>query len=127
MGYYDWPKHEESYSFKGQYLFGPSLLVAPVATPAEADGYARKDIWLPPGQWVEWTHGRAATLKAGKDGLHLAAQKYSNVEIPIFARAGAVIPLRGELESSSWPDPLILDAVRGVEGTTVSSTVYDDA
>merc|ERR1712071_273387 len=28
--YYEWPLHEEAYANRGQYMFGPSMLVAPV-------------------------------------------------------------------------------------------------
>ena len=40
--YYDHPTQEAAYDYKGQYMFGPSILVAPVAAPSgNTSGTAR--------------------------------------------------------------------------------------
>ncbi|MDE1176873.1 MAG: glycoside hydrolase family 31 protein [Edaphobacter sp.] len=66
---------------KDEYLFGPDLLVAPVI----AEGTQRA-VYLPAGEWVDyWTGvhvsgGRTIVVDAAID------------QIPVYARAGAVIP-----------------------------------
>lgn len=66
-----------------QYLFGSQLLVAPITT----QGQSVKDVYLPEGEWYDfWNGGRAIgngvkQYATGTDG------------IPVYARAGAVVPL----------------------------------
>jgi len=44
------PTDPNAYAADTQYLFGPSLYVAPVVT----QGATTRDLWLPPGRWVDW-------------------------------------------------------------------------
>jgi len=86
--YHDNPHHEEAYHCPDAYTFGTELLVAPYITPADPDTrLSRQVIWLPPGDWF-----------AFEDGLHFPGERwqvvYGNLEhIPVFARAGAIVPL----------------------------------
>jgi alpha-D-xyloside xylohydrolase len=72
---------EHARRMKDEYLFGPDLLVAPVV-----DESTRRVVYLPEGEWVDyWT------------GAHIAGSKAIVVDaaidqIPVYARAGAVIP-----------------------------------
>lgn len=70
-------------TFDQQYLFGSQLLVAPIT----AQGQTVKDVYLPSGEWYDfWNGGRAIG-----DGVK---QYYAGTDsIPVYARAGAVIPL----------------------------------
>jgi len=122
--YYEYPLHEDAYAFKGQYLFGPSLLVAPITTQS-VNGSARKDIWIPPGKWVEWSS--AERFEGGSNGSRLMARQYRTSVLPFFARAGAVIPQRSQDASTPWPNPLLLQVVPGDAASSVVSEVYDDA
>jgi alpha-glucosidase/oligosaccharide 4-alpha-D-glucosyltransferase len=81
-----------------QYRFGPDLLVAPVLV----DGARERSLYLPEGRWIEWW-GSVDYLES-TGGFELAdAQVHeggSEVtvpapidEIPLFVRAGAVIPM----------------------------------
>ena len=80
----DWPDDPTCWQIADQYAFGRSLLVAPVV---EKDATTRT-LYLPAGEWVDiWdgtTHDGGAwiTIDAPWD------------RIPVFARHGAVIPLR---------------------------------
>jgi alpha-D-xyloside xylohydrolase len=66
---------------KDEYLFGPDLLVAPVI-----DEGTQRPVYLPPGEWVDYWTGKAI---AGGQVVIVD----SGVEmIPVWARAGAVIP-----------------------------------
>jgi alpha-glucosidase len=66
-----------------EYLLGPDLLVAPVV----AAGTTARHVYLPAGGWYDWHTGEAV---AGRRWL-LAPTPMER--IPVFARAGAVIPM----------------------------------
>ncbi|KQX60839.1 glycoside hydrolase family 31 protein [Streptomyces sp. Root1310] len=77
------------------FLLGDCLLVAPVLDP----GTDRRTVQLPRGRWYDTATGRAYQ----GPGQVLVEAPLSRV--PVFARAGAVIPVRGEdgrLELEVW-------------------------
>ncbi|MDA0182093.1 glycoside hydrolase family 31 protein [Solirubrobacter phytolaccae] len=69
-----------------QYLLGPDLLVAPVTQP----GMTARHVYLPAGDWHDWHTGER--LEGGR--WIVAATPMER--IPLYARAGSVIPL--------WPE-----------------------
>jgi alpha-glucosidase (family GH31 glycosyl hydrolase) len=77
------PDDPDAAQYDQQYMFGSQLLVAPITN----QGQTVKDVYLPAGEWYDfWNGGRASgegvkMYDAGPDG------------IPVYARAGAVIPL----------------------------------
>lgn len=93
-----WPDDPQALASADEYLFGPDLLVAPILTP----GVSTRDVYLPAGQWIDlW---RSVTYAAGSGGLVLAGAGVipggQSVtvpappdELPLFVRAGAVLPL----------------------------------
>ncbi len=98
--YLEYPLQDEAYRHPHEYLFGDALLVAPVL---EASGRAR--VWLPGGDWVGFFDGRH------HQGDSTLTERYAVDDIPVFVRAGAVIP---EQEVSAYsdakpPDRLILN------------------
>jgi alpha-glucosidase len=119
--YYDWPESPEAYDFKDEYMFGDDMLVAPVTSAMEASTeLATKSIWLPPGTWIEWFTG--AILK----GPAKLQRSFALDEIPVYVKAGAIVPLQPKmLHTGELPvDPLILVAFPGAEG---SSRIYGDS
>ncbi|MFE5515758.1 glycoside hydrolase family 31 protein [Streptomyces sp. NPDC056529] len=68
------------------FLLGDSLLVAPVLTP----GADRRAVRLPRGRWYDTATGRAYE---GPGQVLLDAPPS---RVPVLARAGAVVPVRGE-------------------------------
>ncbi|MBK9051663.1 MAG: DUF5110 domain-containing protein [Chloroflexi bacterium] len=111
--YHDYPHEEAAYHCLQQYLFGADLLVAPYTTPADkATRLSRQTVWLPEGDWYHfftgafWRGGRNLTV-------------YGLLEdIPVFARAGAVIPLGPEV---AWggvgiPNELHVHVFAGADG-----------
>jgi alpha-glucosidase len=93
-----YPADGRSLDRDDEYLLGPDLLVAPVIE----NGARMRSLYLPPGRWVDlW---RSASFQAGSGGLALGRALLlgggRNVsvpaplnELPLFVRAGAVIPL----------------------------------
>jgi hypothetical protein len=96
--YYAFPESDGAYGATAagdyaQYLFGAdSMLVAPVVRPASAQtGLAQKDVWIPPGLWLEkdtgvWHSGGAAGSVQGA----VLSKSYDLQEIPVFLAAGSV-------------------------------------
>ena len=72
---------ERARQVKDEYMFGPDLLVAPMVTPG-----SQRAVYLPQGEWVDyWT------------GAHVTGGRTLIVDVPVdqvplYARAGAVIP-----------------------------------
>jgi alpha-glucosidase len=65
----------------GQFLLGDSLLAAPILH----KGASRREVWLPPGPWVDWNTGGR---HEGGRGIHVEAPLGTT---PLFARAGAAL------------------------------------
>lgn len=117
--YYDHPKQEQAYSSKYQYMFGDDLLVAPVASPVSDDDLlAEQSVWLPQGDWYEWYSG--SMLQGGKTYTRFYAQD----EIPLFAKAGSIIPMYQDINHlQQQVNQFNLVIVPGVQGATV---LYED-
>jgi hypothetical protein len=118
--YYEWPELEEAYRYRGEYLFGDDLLVAPVTKPTSPiSGCAQARVWLPPGEWTYWFSGRTFT------GPGLIALQLPLDEIPLFVRGGAIIPMQPKMNRTGEKpvDPLILHIWPGDSG---SARVYED-
>lgn len=118
--YYDYPEMDDAYRFKNQYLFGNDLLVAPITTPVSPDTMlATKSIWLPPGEWFEWFTGTRL------QGPARVRRQFAIDEIPVYVKAGAIIPMQPQLRNSGQKpvNPLILTIFPGLAGDT---RVYED-
>ncbi len=122
--YYDWPESDEAYTSKNEYVFGENMIVAPVASPVDsASQLANEAIWLPKGDWIEWPTGRHFTGPAKLD------RKFSIRQIPVYVRAGAIVPMQPEMKYTGEKpvDPLIVSVFPLADGQSTSYTLYDDA
>ena len=118
--YYDYPNAPEAYDFRDEYTFGDDMIVSPVVKEVDKNSQlATESIWLPEGEWIEWSSG--AHLK----GPTKVDRTFSLTEIPVFIRAGAVIPMAPKMPFSEAKavDPLILTVMPGASGET---RVYAD-
>lgn len=87
--YYSSPEEEEAYTFDHQYMFGDQLVVAPVTQPLNPKyNTTQKVIWLPAGKFVLWHSGEMF------NGPKTLSRNFTLEEMPVFATAGAVIPMR---------------------------------
>ncbi|MFH0881366.1 MAG: TIM-barrel domain-containing protein [bacterium] len=117
--YWQWPELEGAYDHGDEYLFGSQLLVAPVAVPRDTvSRTAVRDVWFPPGRWTHLFTGR---VYEGPDTVRVASTLN---DLPVFARSGAIIPMKEFNERSDAPlDPLV---VRVYPGESGSFNLYED-
>lgn len=101
--YYDYPRHENSYRYKTQYMFGDDILVAPIGE-AMIDGKSTVKVWLPEGDnWFEWHTG--TMLSGGQE----VSREFTIEEYPIYIKAGAIIPMyMGAKNLSVEPENMML-------------------
>lgn len=74
-----------------EYLYGPSILVAPIyqATAADAQGNdVRHNIYLPQGEWVDYFTGNVY-----QGGAVLNSYDAPLWKLPVFIKVGSIIPM----------------------------------
>ena len=84
---------------EGQYMFGNSLLVAPKVKEF-VDGY---DMLVPEGTWFDYWTGQRVELKE-QDNKEMKGKLHLNPkldEIPVFVRAGSIIPRQPLVQNTS--------------------------
>ena len=100
------------------WMFGDWLLVSPVMDP----GQTQKSILLPPGQWIAWDSGK--TYRGGQRiNVPVDARTWS--DIPLFVRAGAIIPMQPVMEYVGQ-HPLTQVMVQVFPADTLSAFEYYD-
>eukprot|EP00937_MAST-01D_sp_MAST-1D-sp2_P000544 g544.t1 len=125
-----------------QFMVGPDLLARPIVTPADpsspdqpgpagfrrATGTQRVRVWLPPSArgWVDWNSSRVVPSAAGDSGTVVAVSAGPD-DVPIYVRAGAVMPLApaGTLDANERR-AVVWVVFPGGGGTPVNGTLYDD-
>ena len=117
-----WLKHGTGVTRLGRKRLSSGMLPdAPPAPPPPSTGETTWPIWVPPGQWVDWWSGALHT------GPLIVTRNWTEREIPLLVRAGAIIPMKGlEAQKQIAAERLILEAIwaPGVSGT---AHVYEDA
>ena len=76
---------------KYQYMYGPSMLVAPIYQPTQADAQGndiRNGIYLPEGQWIDYFTGDV--YEGGRILNNFGAPIW---KLPLFVKAGAIVPM----------------------------------
>jgi alpha-glucosidase (family GH31 glycosyl hydrolase) len=122
--YYDWPETPEAYSSKGEYVFGSNMIVSPVVAPVDkTTALASESVWLPKGDWVEWQTGTSF------HGPVEAKRNFSIRQIPVYVRAGAIVPEAPPMEYTSQKpvDPLIVNVFPLADAKRSSYSLYEDA
>src|SRR5262249_29550765 len=98
-----------------EYLWGRDLLIAPVVE----KGATTRRLYLPEGTWYDWWTGKTT---AGKQWIK---RPVDLATMPIYVRAGAIIPLDPARQYTAQPvtEPTTLRVYPGANGTF---TLYDD-
>lgn len=111
--YLEHPNFESCYRFD-EYLFGDSLLVAPILTPSN-----HRTVTLPDGTWYEFGTGKL--IEGGREVNVFAALE----QVPVYVRAGAILLRQGETVPpvQAFISDLLLDVYPGAEG---GSVLYED-
>jgi alpha-glucosidase (family GH31 glycosyl hydrolase) len=115
---FDYQNDENTYDKDYEFMLGRQLLVAPVLEKGD-----KWSLYLPQGKWIhywtgkEYPGGQTVTVNAplyGKDGL------------PLFVKAGAIIPMMPEMSFiyEKAPDPITLDVYPDATGPS-SYVMYD--
>jgi alpha-D-xyloside xylohydrolase len=106
---YDHPADPTTWHIDDEYLLGPDLLVAPMFEPR-----GRRDVYLPAGGWYDfWTDQQF-------QGARWITYEAELERLPLFVRAGSVIPMGPELQYANertW-DPLSFEVYPGDDGVT---------
>jgi alpha-D-xyloside xylohydrolase len=111
----DFPADPAVVAVGDEYMLGPAFLVAPVTE----QGATSRSVYLPAGaDWYDfWTERRYA----GGQTLTAAAPID---RIPVFVRAGSIVPLGAEVPSTATPQKLA--ELRVYPGRDAAFTLYDD-
>ncbi len=102
---YHFPDDPVTYPLHDQVLLGSQVMAAPIYHP----GREHRHVYLPVGDWYDWWTDEMLT-----GPVHLLA--YAPLErIPLYVRAGAIIPSGPDLHyADEYPlDPLTLDLYPG--------------
>ena len=112
----DFPGDRRAWAIKDEYLFGPDLLVAPV-TRYKARS---RSVYLPAGaSWYDFYTGQV--MRGGQEVTIDAPVD----RIPLFVRAGSIIPTGPAIQYTGQPQDhaLTLNVYTGAAGT---GSVYED-
>jgi len=112
----DFRSDPKVYDICDQYMFGPAFLVNPVTEPKAVS----RSVYLPaPTKWTNFWTGESST------GGRRADASAPRQVIPLFVRAGSIIPLGPDLQYADEKpaDPIELRIYTGANGTF---TLYED-
>lgn len=114
---FDFATDSKAPDISDEFMFGPSLLVAPVTE----QGATSRDVYLPKGtDWYDFWTGRRI---AGGQTIHRDAPLSV---LPLYVRAGSILPLGPEEEyTAEYPSaPIELRIYPGADGN--ASLYFDD-
>ena len=112
----DFPNDTKVFDIKDQYMFGPSILVAPVTDAA----VTKRNVYLPNGtKWINFWTGE--TIEGGKT---ISASAPLD-KLPLFIKAGSIVPFGPDLQYALEKnvDPIELRVYTGANG---SFSLYED-
>jgi len=111
----DFPNDPKVADLRDEYMFGPAFLVAPITE----QGATSRQVYLPTGaDWYNyWTNER---VKGGQT-INVAAPIDT---IPLFVRAGSIVPLGVPVESTHQTQAI--NRVRVYPGADTNFTLFSD-
>ena len=111
----DFPGDPKAGDIPDEYMYGPAFLVAPVTE----QGATHRTVYLPVGaDWYNyWTNER---LHGGQ-----TVEADAPIDtVPLFVKAGSILPLGAEVESAQRPQTIA--SVRVYPGADASFTLFQD-
>ena len=100
--YYTHPEADDAYACPQAYWFGSELIAAPFTAPADGDlGLSRQSVWLPEGVWFDFFTGKRYAR-----GWQIVYGDFN--DIPVFAKAGAIVPLGPQQDWGGIENPAAL-------------------
>ena len=119
--YYSDPEEEDAYQVPNQYWFGTELLAAPITEKNIPELHMGKvKVWLPQGTYIDFFNGMI--YEGGRNII-----MYRDIQnIPVMAKAGAIIPMTEEIygkQPSSNPKQLTVRVYPGADG---AFELYED-
>lgn len=125
--YMDYPSDAQAYQYsQSQYMFGPSVLVAPIITPAEdqkgTDGKAKHNVWIPEGTWYDYFSGEAINGPVET----LVAKPID--EMPLYIKEGAIIPMMDYMDYTDQKplDNVTIEFYQATNSMATSFDLYED-
>ena len=111
----DFPNDANVLNISDEYMYGPAFLVAPVTE----QGATHRQVYLPAGSdWYNyWTNERL------HGGQTITADAPIDV-LPLFVKAGSIVPLGLEVQSTHQPQTIT--SVRVYSGADGSFTLFQD-
>jgi len=120
----------------GEFMFGPDLLIADSPSPEEVAPY---EVHLPPGIWYNYWTGerldRSAPIAARDNEIRETTAALPPImvqprldELPMYVRAGAIVPMQPVTQSTSEAPggPLTLRVYVPASGASCSGEIYQD-
>ena len=99
----DYSDDENTYNQDYEFMLGRQILVAPVLEKGDT-----WKVYLPKGSWIHYWSGREYQ---GPKTVTVSAPLYGKDGLPMFVKAGSIIPMMPEMNYiyEKKPDPLTLD------------------
>ncbi len=116
--YYSFPDEDDAYRADGQYMFGGQLLAAPITEHSGEGGYAKKEVWLPGGTWIDIFTGNVYSGK-GRRTMYRALDAF-----PLLLREGGFFVLDGAPKGNSTRLPERFKVL--IAAGTGSYILYED-
>lgn len=110
-----YPDDKVARNMGSQFLWGRDLLIAPVFK----QGATLRDVYLPKGDWYDWWTNKK------ESGGQTITRKVDLATMPVYVRAGAVIPFDPirQYTSQVVGEPMTIKVYRGANG---EFTLYED-
>nr|WP_276108306.1 glycoside hydrolase family 31 protein [Listeria costaricensis] len=115
--YMEYEEERHFLNVSDQFMLGSSVMVAPILRP----GQKERLVYLPKGEWYHFTTkerfvgtGEAIIVKAELD------------DMPIFVKAGTILPLGTKVMNSKEAQKLCLEVYLGTDDKTCGKVYLDD-
>ena len=119
--YYTYPEIYDEPTYRNEYYFGKELFVAPITKPKDVTmNRSIERVFLPKGIWYDFKTGKKFV------GNKRYVVFYKEEEYPIFARAGAIIPLANLEKNINDTNPPKSMEINVFPGQSNEFKLYED-